>query len=331
MKICIVGLGAVGGLVAARLALAGHPVNALARGATLEAVRRDGLVLLDRDGERERRRVATIQASDSPQALGPQDLLIVAVKTTALASIATTIGPLIGPSTTILSAMNGVPWWFFHGLGERWRDTRLVACDADGALTRAMPARQVLGCVVHLSSAMPEPGVVAHKAGARLIVGEPGGGDSARLSEAAALLRSGGFDVEASPHIALDVWLKLWGNMTVNPISALTGATGDRILDDELVREFMSAAMREAAAIGEALGLPIAMSPDERHAVTRKLGAFRTSMQNDVEAHRPIELDALVGTVREMGGLAGVPTPTIDALFGLTRLFGRVHGLYPQT
>jgi 2-dehydropantoate 2-reductase len=330
MKTCIVGLGAVGGLIGARLALAGHPVNALARGATLEAVRREGLVLLDTDGERERRRVAPIRASDSARELGPQDLIVVAVKTTALASIATTIEPLIGPSTTILSAMNGVPWWFFHGLGERWRGTRLAACDADGLLTRAMPARQVLGCVVHLSSAMPQPGVVAHKAGSRLIVGEPGGGDSARLSVTGEMLRSAGFELEVSPHIERDVWLKLWGNMTVNPISALTGATGDRILDDEFVREFMSAAMREAAAIGEAIGLPIGMSPDERHAVTRKLGAFRTSMQNDVEAGRPIELDALVGAVLEMGRLTGVATPTIDALFGLTRLFGRVHGLYPQ-
>jgi 2-dehydropantoate 2-reductase len=330
MKTCIVGLGAVGGLVAARLALAGHPVNALARGATLEAVRRDGLALQDRDGERERRRVAPIHASDSAQALGPQDLLILAVKTTALPSVASTIGPLIGPSTTILSAMNGVPWWFFHGLGERWRDTRLAACDADGALARAMPARQVLGCVGHLSSAMPRPGVVAHMAGSRLIVGEPGGGDSARLSATAELLRSGGFEVEVSPHVELDVWLKLWGNMTVNPISALTGATGDRILADDFVREFMSSAMREAAAIGEAIGLPVAMSPEERHAITRKLGAFRTSMLNDVEARRPIELDALVGAVLEMGRLTGVATPTIDALFGLTRLFGRVHGLYPQ-
>lgn len=327
-KTCIVGLGAVGGLIGARIARAGHPVSALARGATLDAVRSRGLVLVERDGDAERRSSVRIDASDRPEALGPQDLLIVAVKTTSLSALAPTIAPLIGPRTAIVTAMNGVPWWFFHGLDARWRDTRLAALDADGAIARAMPPAQAIGCVVHLSAGSPAPGVVAHRSGDRLIVGAPGGAPHPALPALAGLLRDAGFAVEVSPGIELDVWLKLWGNMTVNPISALTGATGDRILDDDLVREYMSAAMREAAAIGAAIGLPIAMTPDERHAVTRKLGAFRTSMLADVEAGRPIELDALVGAVAEMGRLTGVPTPAIDSLFGLARLFGRVRGLY---
>jgi len=328
-RTCIVGLGAVGGLIGARVARAGYPVSALARGATLEAVRRDGLALLERVDGRETRSLVRIEASDRPQDLGVQDLLIVAVKTTALDALARTLAPMIGPETTIVSAMNGVPWWFFHGLGASWRDTRLAACDPDGTIARTLPAAQVIGCVVHLSSAMPQPGVVAHRSGNRLIVGAPGGAEHPRLPALAAVLGATGFEVERTQQIEREVWLKLWGNMTVNPISALTGATGDRILDDDFVREFMSRAMLEAAAIGEAIGLPIGMTPDERHAVTRKLGAFRTSMQNDVEAGRPIELDALVGAVLEMGRITGVPTPAIDALFGLTRLFGRVHGLYP--
>jgi len=328
-RICIVGLGAVGGLIGARIARAGHPVSALARGATLEAVRSDGLVLVEGDGDAERRSSVRIDASDSPEALGAQDLLVVAVKTTSLAALARSVAPLIGPRTAIVSAMNGVPWWFFHGLAPRWRDTRVAALDADGAIGRAMPAAQVIGCVVHLSSAMPSPGVVVHRSGERLIVGAPGGAPHPALPGLAGLLRDAGFEVEVSPRIELDVWLKLWGNMTVNPISALTGATGERILDDELVRGYMSAAMREAAAIGEAIGLPISMTPDERHAITRKLGAFRTSMLADVQAGRPIELDALVGAVAELGRITGVPTPAIDSLFGLTRLFGRVRGLYP--
>ncbi len=328
-RTCIVGLGAVGGLIGARIARAGHPVSALARGATLDAVRRDGLTLIEQVDGRETRASLRVEASDHPHELGVQDLVIVAVKTTALGSIAESIGPLVGPQTAIVSAMNGVPWWFFHGLGGRWRDTRLAACDPDGTIARAMPAAQVIGCVVHLSSAMPQPGVVAHRSGHRLIVGAPGGAAHPRLPALAGLLDDAGFEVERSASIERDVWLKLWGNMTVNPISALTGATGDRILADDFVRESMSQAMREAAAIGEAIGLPVGMTPEERHAITRKLGAFRTSMLNDVEAGRPIELDALVGAVVEMGRLTGVPTPAIDALFGLARLFGRVHGLYP--
>ena len=328
MKTCIVGLGAIGGFVAHRLVEGGQPVSALARGATLAAVRRNGLVLRDA-ADPERGRAVSIAASDSPAELGPQDLVVLAVKTTALPSIPASIAPLLGPDTVVLSAMNGVPWWFFHGLGERWQGTRLEATDADGSLSHAVPPARVVGCVVHMSASMPEPGVVRHAFGDRFIVGEPGGGATPRLAAVADLLRAARLQVEVSPRIELDVWLKLWGNMTMNPVSALTGATMDRILDDPLLRRFVSDAMVEARAIGDALGLPIAMTPEERHVITRKLGAVRTSMLQDVDAGRPIELDALIGSVSEMGRLVGVDTPNIDALLGLTRLFGRVRGLVP--
>jgi 2-dehydropantoate 2-reductase len=326
MKTCIVGLGAIGGFVAHRLLEGGQPVSALARGATLAAVRRNGLVLRDA-ADPERGRAVSIAASDSPAELGPQDLVLLAVKTTALPSIPASIVPLLGPDTVVLSAMNGVPWWFFHGLGERWHGTRLETTDADGSLSHAVPPARVVGCVVHMSASMPEPGVVRHAFGDRFIVGEPGGGSTPRLAAVADLLRAARLQVEVSPRIELDVWLKLWGNMTMNPVSALTGATMDRILDDPLLRRFVSDAMVEAGAIGDALGLPIAMTPEERHVITRKLGAVRTSMLQDVDAGRPIELDALIGSVSEMGRLVGVDTPNIDALLGLTRLFGRVRGL----
>ncbi|MFN7645707.1 MAG: 2-dehydropantoate 2-reductase [Burkholderiales bacterium] len=328
MKTCIVGLGAIGGFVAHRLVEGGQPVSALARGATLAAVRRNGLVLRDA-ADPERGRAVSIAASDSPAELGPQDLVVLAVKTTALPSIPASIAPLLGPYTVVLSAMNGVPWWFFHGLGERWQGTRLEATDADGSLSHAVPPARVVGCVVHMSASMSEPGVVRHAFGDRFIVGEPGGGATPRLAAVADLLRAARLQVEVSPRIELDVWLKLWGNMTMNPVSALTGATMDRILDDPLLRRFVSDAMVEARAIGDALGLPIAMTPEERHVITRKLGAVRTSMLQDVDAGRPIELDALIGSVSEMGRLVGVDTPNIDALLGLTRLFGRVRGLVP--
>ena len=329
MKFCIVGLGAIGGLFAARLALAGHEVSALARGATLEAVRRNGLTLLDGAPGQEQVRKVAIQASDDPAALGAQDVVIVAVKTTALASVAGSVAALLGPDTAVLSAMNGVPWWFFHGLPPELARLRLQSVDPDGNISQAIPAERVIGCVTHLSAAAPAPGTVRSVAGNRLIIGEPAGGAARpRASAVVNALRDGGFEVEEAKVIQQDIWFKLWGNMTMNPISALTGATGDRILDDEYVRGFMSRCMVEAALIGERIGLPIDQDPEQRHAVTRKLGAFRTSMLQDVTAGRPVELDALVASVMEIGRQVAVPTPNIDALFGLARLQAQVRGLY---
>jgi 2-dehydropantoate 2-reductase len=328
MKVCIVGLGAIGGFVAHRLIEGGLEVSALARGATLAAVRERGLVLHEAS-DPDRGRAVPLPASDDAASLGPQDLVVLAVKTTALPSIPASIAPLLGPETAVLSAMNGVPWWFFQGLDTRWRGTRLAATDPGGVLHAAIDGSRVVGCVVHMAASCPAPGVVRQAFGDRFIVGEPGGGDSSRLAAIADVLRIGGLQVEASSQIERDVWLKLWGNMTMNPVSALTGATMDRILDDPLLRRFVSDAMVEAAVIGERLGLPISMTPEERHVITRKLGAVRTSMLQDVEAARPIELDALIGSVAEMGRLVGADTPNIDALLGLTRLFGRVRGLVP--
>jgi 2-dehydropantoate 2-reductase len=225
--------------------------------------------------------------------------------------------------------MNGVPWWFGAGIAGVGPDP-LESVDPGGTIAAAIPFEHVAGAVVHASASTPEPGLVAHRMGQGLIVGEPGGGRSARVGAVADLLADAGFDVTHSDNVRADIWYKLWGNMTMNPVSALTGATSERILVDPLVREFCSEAMREAAVIGERLGCPIAENPEDRHDVTAALGAFKTSMLQDAEAGRPIELDALVGAVRELGGRLGVPTPSIDALFGLTRLFGRVRGLYPE-
>jgi len=321
-----VGLGAIGGFVAHRLAESGAAVSALARGATLAAVRADGLVLRDA-ADPEVGRAVALPVAERAADLGVQDLVVLTVKTTALASVPDSIAPLLGPHTAVLSAMNGVPWWFFHGLPGPWRGTRLDATDPGGVLAAAIDPSRVVGCVVHMAASCPAPGVVRQAFGERFIVGEPGGAQTPRLAAVADLLRAARLEVEVTPAIELAVWLKLWGNMTMNPISALTGATMDRILDDPLVRRFASNAMAEAAAIGERIGLPIAMTPDERHVITRKLGAVRTSMLQDVEARRPVELDALVGSVSEMGRRVGVDTPSIDALLGLTRLFARTRGL----
>ncbi|HEY0297231.1 MAG TPA: 2-dehydropantoate 2-reductase [Bordetella sp.] len=330
MKICIYGLGAIGGLLGARLAAAGEDVSAVTRrGATLTAVQQRGLTLIETEESGSHVRHIPIHAVEDPAELGPQDLVIVAVKTTSLADAAQRIGPLLGPGTTVLSAMNGVPWWFFHGLGPEFAGTPLPSVDRDGRLAAAIPMARIVGCVVHLSSATPAPGVVQHVIGNRLIIGEPtGGADTPRAQAVIAALRRAGFDVEASRQIQHDIWFKLLGNMTVNPVSAMTGATGDRILADDLVRGFMSRCMLEAAAVGERIGIPVVGTPEDRHAVTRKMGAFRTSMLQDVEAGRKVELDALVGTVRDIAQSVKVDTPNIDALFGLARLHALVQGLY---
>src|SRR5512140_70731 len=324
MKVCIYGAGAIGGWLGVKLARAGCAVSAVARGDTLAALRAQGLRLQ----EQTEMLSVPVQASDRPADLGVQDLVVVAVKATAMAQVAQSIAPLLGPRTLVLTAMNGVPWWFFEGFGGGYAGTRLKAVDPDGAIAQAVPAPHIIGCVVHASCSLQAPGVARHHFGNKLIIGEPSGDKTQRVRALAALLERAGFETVLSDQIQKDIWYKLWGNMTVNPISAITGATTDRILDDDLVRGFISSVMLEAREIGERIGIPIAQRPEDRHQVTRKLGAFKTSMLQDVEAGRPVELDALVTVVRELGELTGVATPFTDALLGLARLHARVHGLY---
>jgi 2-dehydropantoate 2-reductase len=326
VKICVVGAGAIGGFLGTRLALdAGNTVGALARGTTLVSLRDHGW-RLHQNGELLQAPAAAV--SDDARELGPQDLVVLTLKAQALPALAPSLAPLLSPDTIVMPAMNGVPWWFAAGvaaLGTR----PLESVDPGGRIAAAIPLAGVIGCVVHASAATTEPGVTTHRMGRGLIVGEPAGGDSARVARLGELLARAGFEVKCSPRIRYDIWYKLWGNMTMNPVSALTGATTDRLLDDELVRGFCAAAMQEAAAVGARIGCDVRESADDRQAVTRRLGVFKTSMLQDVEAGRTLELDALVGAVREIGQRVGVATPMIDALFGLTRLLGQVRGLYP--
>jgi 2-dehydropantoate 2-reductase len=326
LKVCIVGAGAVGGFIGAKLAAAGRAeVCALARGPTLAALRESGWRVNTAAWPVR----APARAAASARELGEQDLVVIAVKAPALTAVAPAIAPLLGPRTIVLPAMNGVPWWFCKGVAG-FHDKPLESVDPGGTIDAAIAWERVLGCVVHLSASTPEPGLVQHQFGQGLIVGEPRGGPSERLAQVAELLAHAGFEVTRSDDIRHDIWYKLWGNMTMNPVSAITGATGDRVLADPLVRAFNTACMQEAAEVGRRIGCAIAQTPEDRHAITAKLGAFRTSMLQDVEAGRPIELDAIVGVVHEIGGRVGVATPNVDALFGLARLFGRVHGLYPE-
>ena len=325
MKVCIYGAGAIGGFLGARLGAQGHAVSAVARGGTLAALAADGLRLQLADREVR----APVVAAEDPARLGPQDLVVIAVKTPALPAVAARIAPLIGPDTTVLTAMNGVPWWFFSGMPGPHAGRRLACLDPDGAIARAIPVAHVVGGVVHASCTTPAPGVVRNVMGRGLIVGEPAGGESARTTALATALSEAGFECRVSARIQQDIWYKLWGNMTMNPVSALTGATVDRILDDPLANGFCQSVMREAKAIGAAIGCPIEQTVEDRNAVTRKLGAFKTSMLQDVDAGKPLEIDALLTVVREIAAHVGVPAPNLDALLGMTRVFARVRGLYP--
>ncbi len=315
------GAGAIGGWIGTRLAATGAAdVSAIARGATLAALDTHGW-RLEEHGELI---AAPARVAASPADLGEQDVVVLAVKATSLGSALDLVAPLCGAETAVVPFMNGVPWWFAP-------DLTLDSVDPGGQIAAAVPYERVIGGVVHASCASIEPGLVRHATGNGLIVGEPAGGPSARVAALGDVLRSAGFEVTESPDVRRDVWYKLWGNMTMNPVTALTGATGDLVLGDPLVRELCSTAMREAQEIGARIGCPIAETPEDRHAITSRLGALRTSMLLDVEAGRPIELDALIGSVHELGRRLDVPTPAIDALFGLTRLFGRVQGLYPSS
>ena len=325
LKVCIVGAGAIGGFIGTRLAVAGRcDVSVLARGATLAALREHGWRLRQGGALLQ----APAHAAEHAAELGVQDVVVIAVKGPALGAVAAQIAPLLGPTTSVMPAMNGVPWWFGHGVAALG-DGPLRSVDPEGTIARDIAFERVIGCVVHASTFTSEPGLVEHKMGQGLVIGEPHGEPSERVRAIGELLKHAGFDTTLSADMRKDIWYKLWGNLTTNPVSAFTGATTDRLLDDPLVRAFCLAAMREAAFVGRHIGCTIAESPEDRHVVTRRLGAFKTSMLQDVEAGRALEIDAIVGVVHEIAQRLGLATPNIDALLGLTRLFARVRGLYP--
>ncbi|MDB5817007.1 MAG: panE [Rhizobacter sp.] len=326
MKVCIFGAGAIGGFIGAKLASTGHDVSAVARGATATALREHGFRVRSA-GRMDR---FDVRVAEDPAALGVQDVVVVSVKAPSLPAVAERLAPLLGEHTVVLVAMNGVPWWFFNGFGGEHAGMQLESVDPGGAIGRSIPAKAVLGCVVHIACSTPEPGLVQHNFGNTLIVGEPSGGVSARAQALSTALAEAGFDATASPLIQKDVWYKLWGNMTTNPMSALTGATADLLLDDPQVLRFCMLVMAEAAAIGARVGCSIEQTGEDRMRITRTLGALKTSMLQDVEARRPVELDAIVTAVHEIGRNIGEPTPFTDALLGLARVQAQVLGLYPK-
>jgi 2-dehydropantoate 2-reductase len=325
MKICIYGAGAVGGLVAGRLAQSGHDVSVVARGAHLTAILAHGLRIAS-DGKET---AVRLKANNDPEKLGPQDAVIVAVKGQNLPEVAAGIAPLLAEKTSIVTAMNGVPWWFFDRLAFGGGKLRLETLDPSGILEKEMPTERIVGCVVHLAASTPEPGLISHNMGRRLILGEPGGKNTARTHDIVAALKAAGFEAEESAFIEKDFWVKLLGNVSFNPVSALTLATANRLIADEQVKAYMVAIMRECLAIGRAVGVDADIDPEARMDMARKLGVFKTSMLQDMEAGKRLEIDGLLTGTLEVAKKAGVPAPFTESLAGLARLRAQSSAQYP--
>jgi 2-dehydropantoate 2-reductase len=315
MRICIYGAGAVGGLLGARLARAGCDVSLVARGPHLAAMQASGL-RLRAEGEDF---VVHPRCTSKPAELGPQDYVIVALKAHSVAAAVDDMAALLGPETAVVTAANGVPWWYFHGLEGPWRDRRLESVDPGGRQWDVIGPQRAIGCVVYPACEIAEPGVVQHLANDKFTIGEPSGERTERARALCDALIAAGFKAPLRPQIRNEIWTKLWGNLCFNPISALTLATLEEIASDPGTRSVARAMMVEAQAVGEKLGVHFPITVEQRIDAARQLGAHRTSMLQDLERGRPLEIDALVGAVQEMARLVAVPTPVLDTVLALVR------------
>ena len=320
MKISVIGAGAIGGYLAVKLARSGHDVSVLVRGANLAAVRANGMKLVMAEGTEE---IAQVGASDRIADLGLQDVVIMAMKAHQVAPVAADLGPLLGPDTHIITAQNGVPWWYFQKHGGPYDGLRVEAVDPGGVVSANIDVDRVIGCVVYPACDMPAPGVIRHIEGNRFSLGEIDGASTERVRALADVFRKAGFKSPLSTDIRSEIWLKLWGNLSFNPISALTHATLVDICEFEPTRDLAARMMTEAQAIGEKLGVSFKVSLEKRIAGAAAVGKHKTSMLQDVETGRPMELDALVRSVIDMGRITGLPTPAIATVYALSSLLAR--------
>jgi len=325
MKICVFGAGAIGGYMGVKLAQAGADVSLVARGPHLAAMQSGGLKLIEEGGQET---VVSVTASDDPASLGEQDYVIVTLKAHSVPPVVEKMQPLIGPNTTIVSGVNGVPWWYFHKIGGAHEGTRLERVDPGNAQWDGFGPDRVLGCVVYPAAEVIEPGVVKHIEGNRFSLGEPDGSKSERAVALSQALSSAGLKAPVRPRLRDEIWVKLWGNLSFNPISALTHATLDVLCTDPGTRAVARGMMLEAQEIAEALGVKFPIDVERRIDGGAAVGAHRTSMLQDLDQGRPMEIDALVGSVQELGRVVNVPTPTIDTVLALVQLRARTAGLY---
>lgn len=325
MKICIYGAGAIGGYMAVMMKRGGADVSLVARGAHLDAIKANGLTLRMGDQEITER----MPAAKDPAELGPQDYVIVALKAHQAWESAEAMKPLLGPSTAVVTAQNGVPWWYFHGIEGQYSDLRLMSVDPDNRQWDAIGPERVIGCTVYPATEITEPGVIKHIYGDQFGLGEPNKQITPRVQKLADAINAGGLKAKVYPDIRNDIWLKLWGNLCFNPISALTHATLDIVATDPGTRTLARNMMIEAQRIGARLGVHFRVDVDRRINGAAKVGAHRTSMLQDLDKGRPLEIDALLTAVQEMGRLVELETPYIDSVLALVQQMGRVKGVYP--
>ncbi len=324
MKICVFGAGAIGGYMGVKLAQAGADVSLVARGPHLAAMQANGLKLIEEDGES----TVEVTASEDPAELGVQDYVIVTLKAHSVPGVVDKMQPLIGPETTIVSGVNGVPWWYFHKIGGDLEGTRLESVDPGNKQWDGFGPDRVLGCVVYPAAEVIEPGVIKHIEGNRFSLGEPDGSKSERAQALSKALGAAGLKAPVRPRLRDEIWVKLWGNLSFNPISALTHATLDVLCTDPGTRAVARGMMLEAQEIAEKLGVKFPIDVEKRIDGGAAVGAHRTSMWQDLDQGRPMEIDALVGSVQELGRLTDTPTPTIDTVLALVQLRGRMAGCY---
>jgi 2-dehydropantoate 2-reductase len=324
VRICIFGAGAIGGFMGAELALAGADVTLIARGPHLAAMQKDGLKLI-RDGAE---KVAKVRAVETAAEAGPQDFVVITLKAHSVPGVVPALKPLLGPDTAIVWGVNGVPWWYFHGLESPLKNTRLASVDPGDVQWDGLGPERMIGCVVYPACEVTAPGVVQHIEGDRFTLGEPTGEKTARVTALSEALVKAGLKAPVRPRIRDEIWIKLWGNLCFNPISALTHATLDVIATEPGTRAVARSMMLEAQAIGEKLGVKFSIDVDKRIAGAAAVGAHKTSMLQDLERGRPMEIDALVTAVQEMGRLVEVPTPTVDVVLALIRQRATSAGLY---
>jgi 2-dehydropantoate 2-reductase len=325
MKICIFGAGAIGGYMAAKLVQTGADVSIVARGPHLAAIQSRGLTLLEDGADPV---TVPIRASAQAADLGAQDYVIVTLKAHSVPPVVGAMQPLIGPETTIVSGVNGVPWWYFHKIGGPLEGTRLKSVDPGNVQWDGFGPDRVLGCVVYPAAEVSQPGTIRHIEGNRFSLGEPDGSRSDRAQALSQTLQAAGLKAPVRPRLRDEIWVKLWGNLSFNPISALTHATLDVLCTDPGTRDVARRMMVEAQEIAEKLGVTFPIDVERRIDGGAAVGAHRTSMLQDLDAGRPMEIDALVGSVQELGRITGTPTPTVDTVLALITLRGRVAGLY---
>jgi 2-dehydropantoate 2-reductase len=325
MKICVYGAGAIGGYLAVELALSGQEVCVVARGAHLKAIQEHGLKLVIHG----RDKVARVAAAEDPSVFGVQDVVICALKAHQVYDCAAAFAPLLGPATAVLTAVNGIPWWYFYSAGGRFEGHHLESVDPGGRQWKSIQPGRAIGCVVEPACEVIAPGVIAHHDLNRFIIGEPDGSRSSRVLELSKVLTEAGFDAPVRDNIRWNIWLKLWGNVCLNPISALTGITLDRIIGEPALRALCKTMMLETKAVNEALGVQIPEELVERRlTVAGSLVGHKMSMLQDLERGRRLEIDALITAVQELGRLTGVSTPMVDAVLALVQARGRATGLY---